>query len=232
MRVIYSFDTNRGKKTFDAFFFRMAELSVYSAVRTGYEVVLYTDVEGATLFKQTRCQFNEVKVVDWFKHDHQDEYWNFCKLQTYSLQTEPFLHIDFDVYLHEGFTIPNDYGIVTEMQRDYSFVAPFREISLLDVDTIPEKLICSGLLGGTGMENIWKDVFDHACDVCKTKPKKDKLMAYLVGVEEFCTSQLALFYSVPVHELDMNKYSHFQGENKQKRFGYVIESLYKQLIKK
>ena len=231
MKIVYSFDTNRGKKKFDEFFFRMAELSVFSAKRTGYSVILYTDVYGAISFRKTRCQFDEVKIVDWFRHDHHEDYWNFCKLQTYAWQTTPFLHIDFDVYLHEGFTIPEEFGIVTEMRRDYSFVTPFRKLAIMDVYTIPDKLICSGLLGGTGMHNLWLDVFDHACDVCKKKPMKNKQIAYLVGVEEFCTSQMAMFYECPIHELDMNKFSHFQGENKKERFGFVIESLYNQFIK-
>ena len=232
MRIIYSLDTNRGQKKFDAFFLRMAELSVFSAKRTGYEVVLYTDAEGATLLKNTRCQFDNIRVVDWFRHDHHEDYWNFCKLQTYAYQTEPFLHIDFDVYLMETFKIPDEFGIVTEMQREYSLVAPFRELAIMDSYTIPDKLICSGLLGGTDMQNLWHDLFDHACRVCKTKPKKAKQIAYLVAVEEFCTSQLAMFYECPVHELDINTFSHFQGEDKERRFGFMINNLYDQLIKK
>ena len=60
----------------------------------------------------------------------------------------------------------------------------------------------------------------------KPIPVPEKAMAYLVGVEEFNLSQIAQFLKLKVVELDHNKFDHWQGENKEKNYGQVINELY------
>lgn len=226
MKIIYSFDTICGTFKATDFFIKMCELSVFSARRTGAYVVLYTDDYGANFFRnKTRCRFHEIIVVDWFKHKHNPAYWNFCKLQTYAMQKEAFLHIDFDVYLMQGFEYSEPKGIITEQLRPYTLTKEFIEVKLFDTITIPSKLICSGLLGGSVDTTIWGDLFDHAKQVCKNHIDTTHQLGYLVGVEEFCLTQLAEFHGVKVTELPKN-FVHWQGPNKQERFGEMIKELY------
>jgi len=231
MKIIYSFDTQQGKELPGTFYVKMAELSVFSAKQTGLPVELYTDFAGAVFFRNAKFQFDAIHVVNFKQFDYNSAYWNFGKLYTYSLQDAPFLHIDFDVYLHPGFTIPENCDIITEMLRNYTYVQAFKDISIFKVNQIPEKLICSGLLGGYNPAPF-KELFDFAKKICKKNIKEEKAMSYLVGVEEFNLSVLADFYDYKVCELDRNYFSHFQGENKQQRFGKIIDQLYSNIIKK
>ncbi|HON53339.1 MAG TPA: hypothetical protein PLS12_09045 [Bacteroidales bacterium] len=227
MRIIYSFDTQGGKVIPGSFFTKMAELSVFSARRTGLPIILYTDIAGYWYFKKTKCEFDAVHFVDFAQFGITTGYWNFGKLFAYSVQQAPFLHIDFDVFLHEDFTIPKTGDIITEMLRDYSLVQAFTDVAIYKTKTIPEKLICSGLLGGYNT-HIWKELFEHAQRVCKIPFNKEKQMAYLVGVEEYNTSLLAQFYGLHVVELNQLQYTHFQGSEKEKRYGHIIHALYEQ----
>lgn len=225
MKIIYSFDTNCGKNIPGSFYKRMAMLSVFSAKRLGYNVELYADLWGIDFFKKNNFPFDAYHIVDIGKYGINSSYWNFVKLLTYCLQDEPFLHVDFDTYFHTGFNIPTKGDIITEMKREYSFVKGFRDVAIMDTNIIPDKLICSGLIGGYNT-TVWKELFEKAKDVCKNPIDQDKSMAYLVGVEEFNVSQLALFYGLSVSELEHRYFDHWQGCEKEKNYGVVINELY------
>lgn len=63
------------------------------------EVTLYTDSEGAKmLVDKLKLPYTEV-VVNYDGFDCLTCHWALAKVRTYSLQTEPFLHIDGDIYL-------------------------------------------------------------------------------------------------------------------------------------
>lgn len=224
MKIVYSFDTKGGSIIPGSFYTRMAKLSVYSAKKLGYPVILYADLHGINFFRTEKFPFDEYHLVDVDKYDVATAYWNFVKLLTYSKQEEPFLHVDFDTYFHDGFTIPKA-DIITEMLRDYTFVKPFRQVAINPTNAIPAKLICSGLIGGYNT-NVWKELFERAVEVCPESIASDKAMAYLVGIEEFNISQLADFYQLSVSELNHTYFDHWQGANKEKNYGKVINELY------
>ena len=63
------------------------------------KVTLYTDSEGAkTLIDTLKLPYAEV-VVNFDGFDCLTCHWALAKVRAYSLQTEPFLHIDGDIYL-------------------------------------------------------------------------------------------------------------------------------------
>ena len=63
------------------------------------KVTLYTDSEGAkTLIDTLKLPYTEV-VVNFDGFDCLTCHWALAKVRAYSLQTEPFLHIDGDIYL-------------------------------------------------------------------------------------------------------------------------------------
>lgn len=73
-------------------------LSVQLAKQQFSKVILYTDARGAQFFERLQLSFDEVHLIfDEFAYPHQ--LWMTSKLQTYRLQTEPFVHLDLDAYL-------------------------------------------------------------------------------------------------------------------------------------
>jgi hypothetical protein len=75
-------------------------LSVETAKKHYPNTYLYTDDEGARLLidgigLEFERVFTELNVLD----DHDPEWWALGKLYTYRSQTEPFVHIDNDVFL-------------------------------------------------------------------------------------------------------------------------------------
>jgi len=229
VKVIYSFNSCGGKYTPNYWYLRMAELSVQSIKNCGYKVELYVDAESADFFKyDSFCvSFDSVHVVNFMQFPHDSAYWNFGKLYVYSLQTEPFLHVDFDTYFSHGFKIPKNGSIVTEKMREYRHAKAFQDVSILpNQRKIPEKLICSGLLGGSAYF-VYKELFDFACKYCQNPPpENDEIMSYLIGVEEYNLSQLAQYYQLPIKELQYDMFFHWQGKNKRERYGKFIKKMY------
>jgi len=193
----------------------------------GYKVELYVDAESEKYFtgETFLAKFDKVHVVDFMQFPHDAAYWNFGKLYVYSLQTEPFLHVDFDIYFKPRFKIPEDGNIITEQLRDYGYVQGFKDSKIFDSNKIPAKLICSGLLGGD-FYLAYRDLFSFAKEYCKKPPKTTETMSYLVGVEEFNLSQIADFYGLKVVELPKDSFNHWQGANKRERYGSIICDLY------
>lgn len=227
MKVIYSYSSYGGMKMPDGWWLRMAELSVQSMKNCGYTVELYTDAECAPIFTDNQKfmpTFNQVHIVDFMQFPHDAAYWNFGKLLVYSLQREPFLHVDFDTYFKPTFKIPEDADIVTEMQREYTMQQGFRDAAIFECNKIPAKLICSGLLGGSAFA-AFADLFDHANYYCKRAPRGPITFDYLVGVEEFNISQIADFRNLRVKELPKD-FLHFQGANKRDRYDRIVADLY------
>lgn len=74
-------------------------LSCHSLREQFGAVTLYTDSEGArVLIDRLRLPYTEV-VVNYNDFDCLTCHWALAKVKTYSLQTEPFVHIDGDIYM-------------------------------------------------------------------------------------------------------------------------------------
>jgi hypothetical protein len=72
-------------------------LSVMKAKEYFDKVILYTDTEGAKLLSKIDLPFDELNIT-LDNLDLDTELWVIPKIITYSLQTEPFLHIDYDLF--------------------------------------------------------------------------------------------------------------------------------------
>lgn len=70
-----------------------------------YNVELYTDQKGyEILIEKLQLPYNKVHVVlDELNHYHKS-LWAMPKIKTYSLQNEPFLHVDGDVFIWKEFS--------------------------------------------------------------------------------------------------------------------------------
>lgn len=96
------FDNNCSGYTSYDDFLACLELAVRSIKPTSDNVVFYADKQSVQKIKPIKHLFDEVVVnldeINWV----QDYNWAFNKLFIYKQQTQPFVHIDNDVFLHQG----------------------------------------------------------------------------------------------------------------------------------
>jgi len=96
--VIYSYkNINTQGKTFDDDFIKMARLSVESASKF-YKTKLYCDGGSKELFDRYKIKFDEVIVLDEL-NNYSGSVFCMPKIITMMYQTEPYIHLDFDVLI-------------------------------------------------------------------------------------------------------------------------------------
>jgi len=79
-------------------------LSVNQLVKYYSNVELYTDELGAEiLISKLKLPYTNVHIVLNELDNYHNELWALSKIKTYSLQNEPFLHVDGDVFIFKAF---------------------------------------------------------------------------------------------------------------------------------
>jgi hypothetical protein len=96
---------------------------MYSCLKLSqfYNVELYTDkIRYELLIEKLNLPYTNVHVCLDDLNDIPVQMWALSKLYTYSLQTEPFLHIDGDVYIWDRFAseIENAELVVQHIERE------------------------------------------------------------------------------------------------------------------
>lgn len=232
-RIVYTYWTDNGEnygcnESDQTLFAKMALVSVTSALEQVDNVVCYCDVAGKDYLQTLEIPFTEYVVVDFSALGFNKTFWNYPKLVTYSMQTEPFLHIDFDVYLKDVFieSLTNA-DIITELCRPYNFHSIFDALYPGTVEAIPAALICSGLIGGNDFAHFGElltmanqSVFNQ--DINAT-------LDHLYAIEEFNHSMIATTENYSIQPLDRNLFSHWQGAGKYALYGTEINRLYSEL---
>lgn len=225
MNLLFTYWTNKGKNiscgfSHPEYFFDVADMCLFYAKQHNFEnIVIYTDIYGKEILTKNLLQISgvNIEVVFYDEYDFDERYWNFPKLITYNLQNEPFLHIDFDVFLKSAGIMDFDTttDIYTEMLREYKLKKEF--IKYLFIKKVfPYQLICSGLIGGSNMQ-VFKDNFKLAEKKC-VKSIWNVNFFDLIAIEEFSFTQLCAERKLRIHELDKSKYDHFQGVLKGLRY--------------
>lgn len=210
------------------------------------KVKIYTD-EFGMFFLQERIDWKYVfgderaktKQIDWHLVDYKKlsddtnydkSFWNFPKLFTYTLQEEPFIHIDFDVILAEGFLkdiFESGCDVYTEKIRHLDCRPQF--LSEFDTDgTELKDIICSGLIGGGNKSfPIFLENWKKALEYCKFDAKRGEKLVYemLWGIEEYSFTKLVRKSELSVFEVKKGSYVHFQGKNKLERYGQLIKDI-------
>lgn len=226
MNYIYTYYSFGGKYVPSSLFMKMATISVASlrSVTKG-KIELYTDKESVSYFHGI-FGAEEIIVCDYSHFNIDSRYWNFAKILTYDQQFFPFLHVDFDTFFMPDFSVP-DADIVTEKIRDYSYSRRIAKHGYTNLAR-PTSLICSGLIGCRSDKalQLFHQNADHAVQRCR----KSLLVGDLerISIEEYAFSQLAEQTDLVVRELDKRYFAHWQGGNKEERFGKIIDMLYKQ----
>ena len=134
------------------------------------EVVLYTDSEGSrVLIDNLQLPYSRV-VVAYDNLRCQPLHWAFSKIKTYSMQDEPFLHIDGDIYLPNPLPDKIMKSALVAQNREYGTVyyksmmdsllnCPEVRIPAYLEKGLREKSVSSfnmGIFGGHDLEFIWR----------------------------------------------------------------------------
>jgi hypothetical protein len=172
MKIIQSFWTGQQESTQTTFGWQTPEhhwlgwiLSAHQLSKF-YDVELYTDKLGYKyLVEILELPYSKVHVVlDELNH-YQSNLWALPKIKAYSLQKEPFLHVDGDVFIWEPFSedllnqrlITQNLEVTTNYyQTMWSAISP--NLSYLPDEMLPyhkgeERFACNmGIIGGTDLD--------------------------------------------------------------------------------
>lgn len=186
-------------------------LSCLSLQKIGYSPYLFSDNTGARfLIDKLSLPYKTIEI----SHNHfylpYKHLWALSKIHTYSLQTEPFIHIDGDVFLFQAFNekIFNASLVVQniEVATDYYTSA---QIQYMDNFTYfpncvrkefwsgkPIKAINAGLLGGNNLDFIHKYAYE-----AKQYVKRNESVLYKVDIDRFNVFfEQHLFYAMAKQE--------------------------------
>lgn len=84
---------------------KKAKLSLKFAKKHNYQTVLFVDEQSFKLFES--LPYDEIKIINSsLTKKISQHYWSFSKLYAYSQMKEPFVHIDFDVFMFSDFLKP------------------------------------------------------------------------------------------------------------------------------
>lgn len=175
MRIVQTFWSGGGNPLGKAYGWPLPEynliswtLSCLSLRRFYNDVELYTDREGyELLIVKLKLPYTRVHVV-YDEKLCRPMYWAYAKIRTYSLQTEPFLHVDGDVYISKPFSDAMLHAPLVAQNREIGTVYYRKMIDdALQIPgfTFPKELeesICEdsvssynmGVFGGTDLEFI------------------------------------------------------------------------------
>jgi hypothetical protein len=149
MKLVQVYKTFGGEK-FNMGFSSFAEMLEFwnAALEVhceNYEVVIYTDAEGAAKISGKLNPLATIQVIEFENID--DRYFNIGKFQVHLLQTTPYLMIDIDAILYDIITeISTD--VIVEMIRIGFVRGDVRRIYNLNKSYLQlGGIACSGLLG-------------------------------------------------------------------------------------
>jgi len=84
-------------------FFYSTLLSCLTLKRQYGSVTMYTDYYGKKLFEDLQIPYSSIQTDLETLNQYPSELWALGKIRSYSLQNEPFLHIDTDVFIWDRF---------------------------------------------------------------------------------------------------------------------------------
>lgn len=186
-------------------------LSCLNLQKIGYSPYLYSDDTGARfLIDKLSLPYKTVEI----SHNHfylpNKNLWALSKIQTYSLQTEPFIHIDGDVFLFQAFSeeifsatlvvqnieVATEYYTSAQQQYMASF-SYFPDCVRKDFwSGKPIKAVNAGLLGGNNLEFIHKYAYE-----AKQYVKRNESVLHQVDSDRFNVFfEQHLFYAMAKQE--------------------------------
>lgn len=130
-------------------------ISLNRLVKLGYEVEFYTDTYGQKLFGEyLNLPFHKIYAI--LDDDTDNTLWTKGKIKTYSVQTEPFVHIDSDVLLGKKLDIPNITNYI--YGQSYYCRDKIKE-KLKNTDNLPEFMILPEYMSEKNKNSICMGIF-------------------------------------------------------------------------
>ncbi|WP_165045561.1 DUF6734 family protein [Dysgonomonas sp. ZJ709] len=175
------------------------------------EVIMYTDSTGHKLFSEfLKLPYTEI-IIQYEDLVCQEAYWAYPKLLTYSLQKEPFIHVDGDVYLPKRLSPEIEIGDLIAQNKEIgtSYYRGMMDTLMASNVIIPDflkkelqkKSISSynaGVLGGNNIEFIQK--YCHAAfDFINTNHLND-IDNKSTNVNQNILFEQVLFYALAAKE--------------------------------
>ncbi len=169
--------------------------SCLSLQKIGYTPVLYTDDAGAFfLIDKLSLPYQKVRISHNKYYNPNEHLWALSKIHTYSLQTEPFIHVDGDVFLFQHFNekilsaplavqnIENATEYYTSAQRQYmDHFTFFPDCVRKDFwSGKPIKAVNAGLLGGNDI-----DFFNRYAYEARQYVKRNESVLHKVDMNRF-----------------------------------------------
>lgn len=203
------------KFTLDLGYYAVKSVKKY----TGCNTILYSDAESARYFK--KFDFNDIIITE-FPYIN-DLWWNIGKMYVYTLQRDPFVHMDLDIVAEKNFMLP-DTDIICEFQRNIEYDTESLMLAYED-KPIPYKILCSGIIGGNNYGDIFIKNYNNRIEMMK---KIDSpIFENLFSVEEVAFTQLVKEKNLSIGSPVDRSYTHYQGYNKEIRFSDIPEKLSK-----
>ena len=152
MKVIHSYWTkpylskendNIGGWSSNLFHYMSCALSCLSTNKF-YDIELVTDNKGVELFiDKMQLPYSSVKVVLNDLDGYNTDLWALGKIYTYSIQDEPFLHIDNDFFIWDAFktNILNANLVGQHLEIGYKHNELFFDDILTNLSYIPEVML-------------------------------------------------------------------------------------------
>lgn len=150
-------------------------LSVLESKKQFSSVEFYTNKLGKELVDDFQIPFDKVHVVlDHFDGVLEPDFWAYIKIYVYSLQKEPFIHIDNDVILWDK--IPQNIleSDLFFQNKEYlsshqGYIVRLKEAKAfpkINYEVVKEQPLWAyncGIVGGTNLEliKIWKEIVDE-----------------------------------------------------------------------
>jgi len=186
-------------------------LSCLNLQKIGYTPYLFSDNKGARLLiDKLSLPYKMVEISQNHFYLSDKHLWALSKIHTYSLQTEPFIHVDGDVFLFQAFNekILNAPLVVQniEVATEYytSAQTQYMENFTYFPDCVrkdfwsgkPIKAVNAGLLGGNNLEFIHKYAYE-----AKQYVKRNESVLHKVDSDRFNVFfEQHLFYAMAKQE--------------------------------
>jgi len=224
-KIVYTYWTNGGIDYKLGFLNTENMLHVFNkSIEASYNlvdtVVVYCDQKGFD-FLQGKVDADFV-VVDYSQYTFDSRYWNFPKLITYKLQTEPFLHVDIDAIVYN---FDKTASVVSEFKRGVAYdtgIYPSLEDKSELFTHFKGWLTCSGILGGNNL-SLFQELFNEVKETVKNEEGYIIYPHTRMIVEEVVISSLINKNNITVSYLNKKEgdFIHYWGEEKQQNFiGY------------
>ena len=189
--------------------------SINNSKKLVSKVEIYTDQFGYDFLKKEG--FENMIIVNYADYKFDSRYWNFPKLITYKLQTEPFLHVDIDASITD---FDKSADVVSEAKRGVAYdtsVYPSLEDKSNLLSHFDGWLTCSGILGGNNL-SIFQDLFNEVKETVQNKDKYIILDKTRMVIEEIVISCLINKNKIKASYLNKKDYTHYWGIDKQINF--------------